>query len=729
MKKAVISLDVFGFPDRSIFDIFFDITERKGGVDHKLADSSLKTFIIPSTATTLKFSPYIFTQPRTEEYELIWSLNNYINPPITSANTVFDVVLGNNVRKTTVTLCALSVYSLEWGDYYNITKSIDIYQRPFGANQTVLDLPPKFIIWPKNAWAYGKYVDLTPEYYTVVDAPTAYSNKKSLTEQFYVSATSGYSYYCWSYANTSFETTSNISIIDIPYTTELASVTGMPVTLTAYNEIYNKENNTIFYKRPFDFTGSYPITASTVTYNINNQYTTHPRIVPYDDVVVYYDLNQFDFDLTDKNKIITNQIIYTENEWSPVRPISGLITYVMSNEYWTVYKTIPAVNSIVELFCVEVGDPTIPYYVSPYSVNSLNFSASATFASQIQPGESSLWYPITSQVVFAPFRPEFRNSPTPTNSPTNTPTPTKTPTRTPTVTRTPTRTPSPTPILNRPCGKTVRDSGNGIFIYTIDINNGTGLTNFRYNTFNVPDRFIVTLDNNTVVDTGFVGDSSYNKDLTALGFPTVAGPGHGIFEFRKDSGVDFLQVAVYAPLPGTIWEFSIDCLPDVTLTPTPTPTLTPTVTPTSGAPAPTPTPTPTLSITGTPRNSLTPTRTSTPTPTPVTRELFCGDTEYRAGSGTYIYRIRYESHSFVMVDYNTFNIPDRFTTYFSFLSTGTTGFVGDGSYNSTLTAAGYPIISAPGRGSITVPVVGGDMLLKVEAPIAESEFYFKITCL
>ena len=729
MKKALVTLDVFGFPDRSILDVYFDIAEYKGGTEHKIADTTVKTFVMPSTATTIKVTPYIFTQPRTEEYELMWIINDYVNPPVTSRDTIKDIALGNNVRRTTITLCALDVFSLEWGGYYNVSKSIDIYQRPFKANGTLIELPPEFIVWPKYAWSYGDYVDLTPDYYTLVEAPTAYANKKSLSEQFYVSATSGYDYYCWSYAGSSVETTSNISIFDIPYSLELASVTGMPITLTAYNTIFNKENKSINYKRPFNFVGTYPITASTVSYSPTNLYKTHPRILPYDDVSIWYDLNQFDFDLVDINKIISNQLIYNENEWSPVKPISGIITYSMSNEYWTVQKTVPATNAIIDLFCISVGDATVPYYVSPHNVNALNFTASATLVSQINPGESSLWFPATSQVIFAPFRPEFRNSPTPTRTPTPTLTPTKTPTVTRTITKTPSQTPSTTPILARSCDTTIRESGVGVFVYTINIQNGTGISNFRYNTFNIPDRFIVTLDGVDIIDTGFVGDPSYDSDLAALGFGPVVGPGFGIVPFAKTTGVDYIQVAVFAPLPGTVWEIAVDCLPDVTKTPTPTPTVTRTSneTPTPTSLTPTPPNTVTRTINSTP--TRTPTITPTPTPTPVTRELFCGDTEYRAGSGVFSYRIRYGSSSFVMIDYNTFNIPDRFTTYFNTISTDTTGFVGDVSYDSTLIAAGYPTTNGPGRGSMTVPVRGGDLILYVEAPIAETEFYFKVICL
>jgi len=245
----------------------------------------------------------------------------------------------------------------------------------------------------------------------------------------------------------------------------------------------------------------------------------------------------------------------------------------------------------------------------------------------------------------------------------------------------------------------------------------------------VPDRFIVILDGVQIIDTDFVGDASYNSDLISLGFGPVAGPGFGVIPFNKNSGVDYLQVEVHAPLPGTIWEFSVDCLPNVTHTPTLTPTLTPSITPTKAAVTQTPTPTKTVtrSINSTP--PVSPTVTPTPTPTSVTRELFCGDTEYRAGSGIYTYRIRHGGSSYVMIDYNTFNIPDRFTTYFDSVSTATTGFVGDLSYNSTLHSLGYPSINGPGRGSITVPVVGGDLILRVEAPIPETELYFKVICL
>lgn len=727
LRKSLTSFDICGFPDRSVLDVYFTVEEFKGTKWYEIANSSLATYVLPSTATTLRFTPYIRTQPKTEDYQLVWVKDDYINPPVSSFGRIFNVAFGNNVRKTTLTLHALSVFSLEWGGYFNISRSIDIHQRPYFNTQVPVDLPPEFIIWPKQTWVYGDYVDLTPEYYKLASGPVAYANKKSATEQFYVSATSGYNYYCWSYANTTLETTSHVAILDIPYTTELASITGMPVTLTAYNAWYNKANNTVNYKRPLDFTGQYPIVAST-TYGNPNVYKNNPKIIPYDKTTIYYDLNQFDFDLIKNNKIISTQMVYTEVDMSPVKPISGVVTYTMSNGYWTVNKTVPAINDVFELFCLTSGDPTVPYCVDAGNVTPLNITASAVLVSQIDPGDSSLWYPVSSQVIFAPVRPEFRNSPTPTITPSNTPTPTKTATNTPTPTKTPTITPTPTPILARACGSTIRNSGLGIFTYTMDVRNGMGDSKFRYNTFNIPDRFIVTLDGVDIIDTNFVGDMSYNADLAALGFGPVVAPGFGVIPFVKSTGADFLYVTVFAPLPDTVWEFSIDCFPRVTITPTTTMTPTPTIGPKS------PTPTPTITPTHTPTNtpglspSKTPTNTVTPSPTPVTRELFCGDVEYRAGAGTYLYRIRYAGSSFVMIDYNTFNVPDRFTSLWNSVSTNTTGFVGDGSYNATLTALGYEEISGPGRGSITIPVRGGDLIYRVEAPLPNTEFFFKVRC-
>jgi hypothetical protein len=183
------------------------------------------------------------------------------------------------------------------------------------------------------------------------------------------------------------------------------------------------------------------------------------------------------------------------------------------------------------------------------------------------------------------------------------PSPTPTTTLTATPTRTPTQTPTATPYTiftgTGECNIAVNggSGGRGLFEYTIQLGLGTGNVSFDFNAYSVPDQFQVYYNGSLVIDTGFRGDSSYNAQLNALGYPNVSGPGSGSSSFTKTSALpQTCLVVVTAPLIGTAWEFLVGC---PSIPPTPSPTQTPTNTRTQ-------TPTTTTTLTATP--SVTPTR-------------------------------------------------------------------------------------------------------------------------
>jgi len=222
-----------------------------------------------------------------------------------------------------------------------------------------------------------------------------------------------------------------------------------------------------------------------------------------------------------------------------------------------------------------------------------------------------------------------RLSPTPTQTPTPTitPTNTQTPTSTPVpVSVTPTQTPTSTPFglfYSSTTCNTLIDSvawagsgGKGIFTVTVDLGLGTGNTDLTFNAYSVPDMFEVIWNGVTVIDTGFRGDSSYNAQLNAMGYPNVSGPGAGTASFNKTASTPTTAtVIITAPLDTTIWDATLGC---PAIAPTPTPTQTPTKTPTpTQTPTKTPTPTPTQTPTKTPTPTQTPTKTPTSTPVPV----------------------------------------------------------------------------------------------------------------
>ena len=181
------------------------------------------------------------------------------------------------------------------------------------------------------------------------------------------------------------------------------------------------------------------------------------------------------------------------------------------------------------------------------------------------------------------------------------------------------------------CNSEIDYSGNqGTFIYNINYGPNVGDINIEYNSFSIPDRFTLNW-NGISATTGFVGDSTYNSQLTALGYPSVSSTtSSGILSVAKTSAEpQYATLTVEGPLVGTAWYIKSNCIseplpvptstPIPTFIPPPTPPPTPTYTPTpTPTPTYTPTPTPTYTPTPTPTYTPTPTPTYTPTPTPYT---------------------------------------------------------------------------------------------------------------
>jgi hypothetical protein len=158
------------------------------------------------------------------------------------------------------------------------------------------------------------------------------------------------------------------------------------------------------------------------------------------------------------------------------------------------------------------------------------------------------------------------------------PTPSPTPTNTTTPTVTPTATPYEIITGNGVCNVAVNggSGGRGYFEYTIQLGRGTGTIPFTYDAYSVPDQFQIYYNGSLVIDTGFRGESYYNSELNALGYPNVSGPGSGSTSFTKTSALpETCLVVITAPIIGTAWTFLVGCPPNV-----PTPTQTPTNTPT-----------------------------------------------------------------------------------------------------------------------------------------------------
>ena len=583
LRSAITSLEIGDMPDRSIFDVYF--TVKTGGI--LLGDSDSESITIesstPTVPTTYVCDPFIYTSPLTEQYDILWKFTTSTGT-ITSSNRKETFTLPG-AGTGFITLCAHNATSLAWGDTHSVSRTVRVNSIPFQA-------PPEFIIFPRYAFTPNLTELNTSNFATLVTAPTAYGYRASQQEEFCVSAVPGFDVYKWQVGDYFYRTTKNVDYITIPYSEEgYTTPTGAVVSLTAHNSFFPEVLTSKTYTTTTGF-ATRPIFATTSSVH-PNAFKTNPRGVTYDDVFLNYDLNIFDIDLAKENEIITTQKLFILPSTSPVKIVGGDVTYTLTTNHWSAISKTLAVDGMFEIFCISPGDPFMTYSVDPKTTTILNLSACGDVIVQI-PSETNEWLPANQRVCFAPLRPEFRNSATPTQTPSNTPTPTPTPTltRTPTPTPTVTRTPTPSPGILSNCNSVIRGAGTGVFTYTLFITDRTGLVTLDYNTFNIPDRFEVEYDGVVVIDTKYVGDFSYSGELNSLGLPNVTGPGKGTASFTKTTTTDTLTVTVYAPLAGTVWDFLVSC-------------------------PPLPTPIPTQTSSQTPTNTVTPTNTRTPTPTRV----------------------------------------------------------------------------------------------------------------
>ena len=126
------------------------------------------------------------------------------------------------------------------------------------------------------------------------------------------------------------------------------------------------------------------------------------------------------------------------------------------------------------------------------------------------------------------------------------------------------------------CNDTVTYSGNQTFpgIYEVDLGYATGSVTVTYQAYSVPDKFVVDWSGSTVFNSGYVGSvgnqTSLNTNLSDRGYDpeTITNvsslfgglPGYGSGSFEKTTAEPTTcQIRVYAPLPGTAWQLTVDC--------------------------------------------------------------------------------------------------------------------------------------------------------------------------
>lgn len=93
----------------------------------------------------------------------------------------------------------------------------------------------------------------------------------------------------------------------------------------------------------------------------------------------------------------------------------------------------------------------------------------------------------------------------------------------------------------------------------------TGLVTMTFNAHDIPVRYVVTFDGVDVIDTGYVGDPSFQVYLDAAVYlqGDVAGDitdlSTGTLYFNKDTATDTATVTIYSPLSNSRFEFTMSC--------------------------------------------------------------------------------------------------------------------------------------------------------------------------
>jgi hypothetical protein len=109
------------------------------------------------------------------------------------------------------------------------------------------------------------------------------------------------------------------------------------------------------------------------------------------------------------------------------------------------------------------------------------------------------------------------------------------------------------------CSTSAESGGEGYELFLINLGTELGTVTLEYHAIGIPDRFVVKHGGVTVIDTGYVGNSSYNADLALLGLGPVTGPGSGSASFVKTTTTPTATVEVYGPLEYTAWSFTLSC--------------------------------------------------------------------------------------------------------------------------------------------------------------------------
>jgi hypothetical protein len=417
--EGTYTFEVDDFPDPSIFNADFSgyYTSFKN-VSAEISNTRNKKYIItrPNNGTNnYTFSSLGDVIPTYIDDTIVWNVssNNNVNTYTYGNNPI--TVNVSNVSKTIVSLSALNAIVPGWTSAHNVqsTTVVNIL------DSSEFNKSLQFLTIPEFFWKNGKYLTLSNQNnYTSIPSNTAYANKTSNSQGYYLSANKSYlndfRYYTGDNLNTKLqEVFSYYQLVDVPYSSEMYVSSGLRLSLTAFNDQLYPENNGLYYKMPSGSilnTYVFNITAKSDN-NSTNKLQKNLKLIPYTDITTSYVVDTTAIDIDNDRVITIYQNISTSIPESPVELVDGTITYTLSSYFWSVNKDVPVITGSYDLFELIIGDPVNELTVSGNRKNTLFLSASSNINKKIFPstfknysdndytGSRNLWNTITQKTT------------------------------------------------------------------------------------------------------------------------------------------------------------------------------------------------------------------------------------------------------------------------------------------------------------------------------------------
>ena len=398
MMSGTFSFYVDEFPSPSVFNTdfktFYTANQTKSIADTRIGINTITR--ATGSNLSLKFTPYddSLVRFKANNTDLKWNINgkvyalNYTNP-----NLSLDFTSANS-GLTSVSLIAKNAFATGWLSAHNIETSNYIYSIP----QNEFNNPLIFRVFPEYAWFQATTAALlnndpySKNYYTYSYYPSAYGNKTSNSQTFYLSANKDiFTHY--KYQNLSNNKINTISsyyeLADIPYDINNVYINGLPLNLTAYNDTTYPEINGINY---YDLNGTtlvpkqFNIFAQTKN-GTSDIFRSIPSILPYNNLNLLFtvDNTTINLDSIPARDIYINQTITTIPPNAPCVPVDGTVTYVLSSYYWSVSSTVPYKNGRYKAFTLNYGDPYVPLYSGDLGIEKFEIYALPKITQQIPP--------------------------------------------------------------------------------------------------------------------------------------------------------------------------------------------------------------------------------------------------------------------------------------------------------------------------------------------------------